>query len=64
MAQGQIQVQTQEQQLKQTLSITQQQLLVAQLVELPVTQLVERVTTEMDDNPALEERGERRDERG
>ena len=63
MAQGQIQVQTQEQQLKQTLSITQQQLLVAQLVELPVTQLVERVTTEMDDNPALEERGERRDER-
>ncbi|MCR5242435.1 MAG: RNA polymerase sigma-54 factor, partial [Prevotella sp.] len=56
MGQGQIQVQTQEQQLKQTLNISQQQLLVTQLVELPVTQLVERVRTEMDDNPALESR--------
>ena len=54
MAQEQIQEQrlTQEQRLAQT--ITQQQLLQAQLIELPITQLMERVTTEMDDNPALE----------
>ena len=54
MAQEQIQVQQQEQALKQTQSVTQQQLLQAQLVELPVNQLVERVNAEMDDNPALE----------
>ncbi len=48
--------QIQEQKLEQklALSISQQQLLLAQLVELPITQLMERVTTEMDDNPALE----------
>ena len=50
--------QTQEQQLTQeqrlAQSITQQQLLHAQLVELPITQLVERVNAEMDDNPAIE----------
>ena len=46
---------TQEQRLAQ--SITQQQLLHAQLVELPITQLVERVNTEMDDNPAIEVAG-------
>ena len=54
MAQNQVQEQrlTQEQRLAQ--SITQQQLLHAQLVELPITQLVERVNAEMDDNPAIE----------
>ena len=46
---------TQEQRLVQ--SITQQQLLHAQLVELPITQLVERVNAEMDDNPAIEVAG-------
>ena len=46
---------TQEQRLAQ--SITQQQLLRAQLVELPITQLVERVNAEMDDNPAIEVAG-------
>ena len=46
---------TQEQRLQQ--SITQQQLLHAQLVELPIAQLVERVNTEMDDNPAIEVAG-------
>ena len=46
---------TQEQRLAQ--SITQQQLLHAQLVELPITQLLERVNTEMDDNPAIEVAG-------
>lgn len=54
MAQEQIQEQrlTTEQRLAQ--AITQQQLLHAQLVELPVTQLAERINAEMDDNPALE----------
>lgn len=49
---GQIQEQRLEQRLGQ--SISQQQLLYAQLVELPVTQLRERIDTEMYDNPALE----------
>ena len=52
MNQGQIQEQRQEQRLTQTLS--QQQLLVTQLLELPITQLQDRVNTEMNDNPALE----------
>ena len=54
MAQEQIQEQQQTLSLRQTQSITQQQLLQAQLIELPVTQLLERVNAEMDDNPALE----------
>jgi RNA polymerase sigma-54 factor len=54
MAQEQIQEQQQTLALKQTQSITQQQLLQAQLIELPITQLLERVNAEMDDNPALE----------
>ena len=52
MTQSQIQEQRQEQRLQQ--SISAQQLLHAQLVELPVTQLIERIETEMHDNPALE----------
>lgn len=52
MAQTQIQEQRLEQRLQQ--SISQQQLLRAQLVELPIQQLAERVETEMHDNPALE----------
>ena len=52
MPQTQIQEQKQEQRLQQ--SISQQQLLVSQLVELPVAQLAERINTEMNDNPALE----------
>ena len=57
MGNSQVQEQrlTQEQRLAQ--SITQQQLLHAQLVELPITQLVERVNAEMDDNPAIEVAG-------
>ena len=47
-----IQEQKQEQKLAQ--SFSQQQLLHAQLVELPITQLLERINTEMNDNPALE----------
>ena len=54
MAQEQIQEQRLTQQQKLAQSITQQQLLQAQLIELPVTQLMERITAELDDNPALE----------
>ena len=54
MAQRQVQEQTQTQQQRQTQSVTQLQLLHAQLVELPITQLLERIDTEMNDNPALE----------
>lgn len=54
MAQGQVQVGKQEQVLKLTQSITQQQLLQAQLTELPINQLIDKINTEMDDNPALE----------
>ena len=48
--------QIQEQKLEQKLgqSISHQQLLQAALVELPVAQLVDRINTEMNDNPALE----------
>ena len=52
MAQGQIQEQSQ--QLKQGQTFSHQQLLQASLVELPVTQLIDRINTEMNDNPALE----------
>ena len=52
MPQNQILEQRLEQ--KQNQSISQLQLLQAQLVELPLPQLVERIRTEMDDNPALE----------
>ncbi len=54
MAQEQIQEQRLTQQQRLSQSITQQQLLQAQLTELPITQLLERVNAEMDDNPALE----------
>lgn len=50
--QGQIQEQRQEQKLQQ--SISQQQLLQAQLIELPVQQLIDRIETELHDNGALE----------
>ena len=49
---GQIQEQTQ--QLKQGQIFSHQQLLQASLVELPVMQLIDRINTEMNDNPALE----------
>ncbi len=59
MSQSQIQEQKQEQKLSQ--SFSQQQLLQAQLTELPIAQLIERVNTEMDDNPALETGAENQD---
>ena len=54
MAQSQIQEQRQTQGQKLAQSISHQQLLQATLVELPITQLVDRINTEMNDNPALE----------
>ena len=51
---GQIQEQKLTQGQKLAQSISQQQLLVSSLVELPVNQLVDRINTEMNDNPALE----------
>lgn len=54
MAQSQIQEQRQTQGQKLVQSISHQQLLQATLVELPITQLVDRINTEMNDNPALE----------
>ena len=51
---GQIQEQKLTQGQKLTQTISQQQLLVSSLVELPVNQLVDRINTEMNDNPALE----------
>jgi len=52
LAQGQIQEQKLEQRLQQ--SVSQQQLLQSQLTEMPLQQLLERIETEMHDNPALE----------
>jgi RNA polymerase sigma-54 factor len=51
---AQSQIQEQSQQLKQGQSFSHQQLLQASLVELPITQLIDRINTEMNDNPALE----------
>lgn len=52
MPQGQIQQQKQEQ--RQLQSISALQLLQTQLVELPLQQMVDRIETELHDNPALE----------
>ena len=53
MSQGSHQIQTQAQQLLQTLS--PYQILVVKLLELPTMELEERVRSEILDNPALEE---------
>ena len=51
------QIQEQALQQKQGQIFSHQQLLQASLVELPVAQLVDRINTEMNDNPALEVAG-------
>lgn len=61
MAQEQIQEQQLALQQKLAQSITQQQILQTQLTELPITQLLERINTEMNDNPALEVSSEPQD---
>lgn len=58
--QGQVQVQKTEQ--KQVQTVSQQQLLQAKLIELPVAQLIDRINTEMNDNPALETDGHEDDD--
>lgn len=59
MANSQVQEQNLTIGLQQTQSITQRQYLLSQLTELPLAQLVDRINTEANDNPALEtERGE------
>lgn len=59
MSQGSHQIQTQAQQLAQTLS--PHQILVVKLLELPTMELEERVRAEILDNPALEEGKEQPD---
>jgi len=54
MANKAIQEQRQEQRQTQRQTLSQQQWMVARLLELPLAQLQERVAAEMDDNPALE----------
>ena len=54
MTQSQIQEQRQTQGQKLAQTISHQQLLQATLVELPITQLVDRINTEMNDNPAYD----------
>lgn len=48
------QIQEQKQEQRQSQQISRQQMLQASLTELPITQLVDRVNLEMNDNPALE----------
>ena len=55
MKQIQEQKQEQAQKLKQVQSYSQQQLLQASLIELPVAQLIDRIQAEKDVNPALED---------
>lgn len=47
-------IQSQEQKQTQTQHLTQQQMLVVRLLEMPLTELEQSVTAEIDDNPALE----------
>lgn len=56
MAQKLIQTQTQQQLQQQRLS--QQQMLQVKLLEMPLAELEENILTELDDNPALEEKGD------
>ena len=58
MAQSQTQEQVQKQEQRQIQTVSQQQMLQSQLVELPITQFLERIETEMHDNPALESQTE------
>ncbi|MCR5159095.1 MAG: RNA polymerase factor sigma-54 [Prevotella sp.] len=53
---AQIQIQEQKQEQRQLQAISAQQLLVSQLVELPLQQMAERIETELHDNPALEKK--------
>ncbi len=54
MENNQVQTQRQEQQLRQIQTTTQQQVIVSQLMEMPINKLLDEVNAELDDNPALE----------
>lgn len=54
MENSQAQTQRQEQQLRQIQTTTQQQVIVSQLMEMPLNKLLDEVNAELDDNPALE----------
>ena len=54
-------IQTQEQKLAQMQRLSQQQMLLVHLLEMPLTKLEESVNAELDDNPALE-KGREEDE--
>ena len=62
MAQKLIQAQTQQQVQQQRLS--QQQLLQVRLLEMPLPELEENIQTELDENPALEEKRDDLDSHG
>lgn len=62
MAQKLIQAQTQQQVQQQRLS--QQQLLQVRLLEMPLPELEENIQTELDENPALEEKRDELDSHG
>lgn len=47
-------IQTQTQKLAQQQHLSQQQMLFVKMVEMPINELEESITTELDDNPALE----------
>ena len=51
-------IQTQVQKQAQVQRLTQQQMLVVKLLEMPLTELEQSVTAELDDNPALESGGQ------
>ena len=57
LGQGGVQVQKQKQKQTQTQKLTQQQVLLVRLTELPVNDLCERINKELEDNPWLQ--GER-----
>ena len=47
-------IQTQEQKLQQVQRLSQQQMLMVRLLEMPITELEQAVMAEVYDNPALE----------
>lgn len=55
-------IQTQEQKLAQIQRLSQQQMLVVHLLEMPITELEENVNAQLDDNPALEKADEGEDD--
>ena len=55
-------IQIQEQKLAQLQRLSQQQMLVVHLLEMPINELEENVNAQLDDNPALEKADEGEDD--